>query len=752
MSTSEGSNKKEITKYTSPFRHAIEDYERDINVMEGYREQTCEYLRLATGTTLEECKEWYDITYGPGGTNEHVFPRGEFLVQNQKTQDRERKVIPMDEVIKKCEKMDVKIAPSLAFYAPEKFKKSKLAAYFQNNVRLRNIVKQEMFAAKAAKNVVLHINKKNEQNSKKTLNNAGSGGFSSPFTILFNMSSHSALTSTCRTATSYGNAANERILGGRRHYWAPGIIINHLLSVITLTDHDELEACMSKYGLHYPTIEETYEMVMHSAKSYIRNEAGMKRVKAVIANTTPIERAAFVYMGDLFHIAKHNDKFFRDFLTKMIEPVDPNFTLTDEEFNTVLSGIDGDMEIIVSQLRPDLVGIGNNFKKCKEERPEQYRQLIATCAQLQNTIGEYTCFFKNILTNKNVPVTIARMPEALRSIGVVSDTDSTMGSAQWWSDWYCGSYTTDTADKVADTMIYIVVQNIAHLMATMSKNIGVCDEKLFTYAMKNEYKYKMFGLTTKAKHYFALITSQEGTLYSDPDLELKGVALRTSNIPPVIMDEYKETVKQMSIDIAKGNKVELLPIVKRVAEIEKGIHESISKGEGTYLKTLDINSRESYKAESNYHYHRMYANTLADKYGFMPEPPYHAVRIPVNLETKTEIREWVDSIEDERLSKKYSEWFETEGRKYTQIIIPDDIVQEHGVPKELLSIIDPRRTMFAMVEPYYHILEVFGIFIMDKKRTRLLSDYYSELNIGTESDLDVLDKLIDKIDLDEGED
>lgn len=738
------------TEYDSPFRHPVEGYEREINVMEGYEEQTAEYLRLMTGIPLEECKEWMEISFGEGGDLEHEFPKGEFLQQNQQTQDRERKLLPLDEVIRKCQEKNVKIAPSMAFYAPESMKKSKLAAYFQNNVRLRGIVKQEMFAAKAAGDSVLHVNKKNEQNSKKTLNNAGSGGFSSPFTILFNMSSHSALTSTCRTATSYGNAANERALGGRRHYWAPGIIVNHLLSIITLTNWEEFKECVEKYNLHLPTIEETMEVINHSAKDYIRNDEGMERVRKVFERTTGIERAAFVYMGDLFHITKFNDEFFRGFITKMIEPIDENLTVTDEEFEIIKKGIDGDMKIIVSQLRPDLVGVGGNFKKCEEERPDDFRKLIITCGELQKTIGEYSLFIKAILTNKNVPISVARMPEVLRSVGVVSDTDSTMGSAQWWTKWYCGDYTSDTADKVADTMVYLVVQNIAHLMASMSKQIGVCDEKLFTYSMKNEYKFKSFGLTTKAKHYFALITSQEGTLYSDPELELKGVALRTSNIPDVIMTEYRETVKRLSQELADGKTVDILPVVKRVAEIEQGIKDSISKGEGVYLKTLDINSRESYKAESNYHYHRMYNSTLGIKYGYMPEPPYHAVRIPVNLGTKTEINEWVDRIKDKGVAEKYRNWFEDENRKYTQIIIPDDIVQEHGVPKELLDVIDPRRTMFAMVEPYYHILEVFGIFIMDKNRTRLLSDYY--VNNDSKSDQENLESLVDALDQDSEED
>lgn len=730
--------------FDSPFRLHVDEYERNIDIPANYYEQLGIYIAMCTDMDISVANTYIEREFAPGGQFNHEFPLGEFLVQNPVTQDREKKLIPMDKVFSKCQEKEIITAPSMVFYMPEKFKKSKLAAFFQENVRLRNVIKQRMFECRANGDTVGAVNANNGQSSKKTLNNAGSGGFSSPFTILYCSSSHSALTSTCRTATSYGNACNERMLGGRRHYWSCGIIVNHLLSTIALTDWEMLKRCMVKYDLHYPTADEAMEMVRHSSDDYIRNVDGMARVEKIVRKAKPIELAAFVYMGDLFHLAKYNDSFMRGFIETLITDVPMDTELTDAEVNLIERGMDGDLKIIVSQLRPDLVGVGGNFKKVKENDEASYRLLIATVGHLQKTIGEYTLFIRALLTTQNVPPTIARMPEVLRAIGVVSDTDSTMGAAQWWSKWYCGEYTGDLASKVADTMVYIVVQNIAHLMAGMSKQLGVSDEKLFTYAMKNEYKFASFGLTTKAKHYFALITSQEGTLKSDPELELKGVALRTSNIPPQIMDEYKATVKRLSQEIADGKDVKILDVMRRVAEIEKGISDSIRSGEGLYLKTLDIKSRDSYSAESNYHYHRMYNDTFGLKYGKVEEPPYHAVRLPVSLNSVTEQKEWLANMEDRGLADLLTTWFGNEKRKYTQIIVPDSIVKDHGVPKELLDVIDDRRTVFAMVEPYYHILEVFGIFMMDKERTRLLSDYY---DVSTETTIH-LDDLLGRLDED----
>lgn len=53
-------------------------------------------------------------------------------------------------------------------------------------------------------------------------------------------------------------------------------------------------------------------------------------------------------------------------------------------------------------------------------------------------------------------------------------------------------------------------------------------------------------------------------------------------------------------------------------------------------------------------------------------------------------------------------------------------MENFGIPPELIDAADTRRSAFSTVEPYYHILECLGVFMMDKNRTRLLSDYYGE--------------------------
>lgn len=726
-------------EYNSPFRLDREEYERDIDVEDAYRDQLATYLHIRTGRRFElpQIREIVDSFFAKGGPLEHKYPICKMWVRNQKTGDREERKMPIDQLFKNVIEKSIVSAPSLTFYLPEHVRRSKLADFTEKNVARRAEVKNEMYAASAAGNKVLAINKKNEQNALKTLNNGSSGAFSSPYTILYNQSAHSVLTSTCRTATSFGNAANERLFSGNRHYDTPSRVIDHYLSIITLTDFAEFKRCVDTYNLHLPSVDEIMAMVRYSSDMYFHTATGIELIRSFVANTTPLERAAFMYMGDFYHLAKYNDAFMRGFIGALIaekEVVD----ITD--WDAAEKTVDGDMRIVVAQLRTDIVPPGKSFGDVKKRDEDtnvampwdeqgDYKTLLSTALYLQQTIGEYALLIKTILTNKNVPMNIACMPNMIRRTGVVSDTDSTMLSAQWWAQWYAGQTHGELATRVSDAMIYIATQHLRHLMATMSVNMGMAKKRIFLYAMKNEYKFASFALTTKAKHYFSIITGQEGQLKTDPELEVKGVSLRTSNIPPKVMNEFKKTIRELCIKVANGEKINLIELLQRVAAIEHEVVSSIDAGSGEYLKTTNIKDRSAYSDddEKNYHYHRFYNEVFGERYGYLDEPPYDAYKLPVNLESKTAILDWIESIKDPVIKANAQRWFEsTNYRKYRTLIIPEQLINTFGLPPDLATVTNKRRSAFQTVEPYYHILECLGVFMIDDNRTRLLSDYYGE--------------------------
>ena len=711
----------------SKFLRDIKEYVRDINVVQGYMSQTAFLMQRITGVDEETAKNWLAKEFGKGGRFEIKPPTVNVTVRDPETGDRRASTVKMDKLLKVVAGGEFIMSPSMAIYTPPKREKSLLSIFIDANIKKRGKVKDEMFAAQSSGNMVLAANKENEQNSLKQRNNGLSGAHSSPYTILFNKSTHSSLTSTCRSATSYGNANNEKFMGGSRHYWSPGIVVANIASICTLTDKEAFAAVMDKYNLYYPTVDDVMACVRRSSDNYWRNAVGMDRIKVLVERLTDLERAAFVYIGDFYHLAKFNEEFARELITEFYshDPV----PLPVDEATDISKQLDGDTAAYVSLLRSHDLS-SSNIKDTKKNNLELWCSLMATAKHVYTTIEKYSFLFRELYTTKNVPASIAKIPDVVRRIGLVSDTDSTMCTAQWWSEWYCGKDNDVgvVADAVADTVTYLAVQNIAHMMARMSANMGVDEEQVFRYAMKNEYKFASFALTSKAKHYFALITSREGTLYSEPELEAKGVALRTSNIPDSIMKHFRETIEDMSHRVANGKKIKLMPLLREIASIEVSIVESVKLGEYTYLKTGQIRTKEGYAnpESSNYLHHELWEEVWAPKYGRAGEPPYGVIQVHVDLPNKTAIKRWVAGMEDRALASRMEAWLSRTGRKdFTRFLLPEVILTATGIPKEILDIVDYRRIIFTSVEPYYHVLESLGVTAIDDNRTLLMSDYYA---------------------------
>lgn len=711
----------------SKFLRDVSEYVRDINVVQGYMAQTAFLMQRLTGVSEETAKAWLAKEFGKGGRFEIKSPIANVTVRDRDTGDRRGSTVPVDKLLGVVARGEFIMSPSMAIYTPPKVEKSLLSIFIDENIKKRGKVKKEMFAAQAAGNMVLAANKENEQNSLKQRNNGLSGAHSSPYTILFNKSTHSSLTSTCRSATSYGNANNEKFMGGSRHYWAPGIVIANIAATCTLTEKDKLATVIEKYNLHIPTVAETMSCVRRSTDNFWRNGIAMDRIKLLVGRLTDIERAAFVYIGDFYHLAIYNESFARGLITRFFEhDMSP---ISQDDAVAISSELDGDTAAYVSLLRARDIG-SSNISDVAKNNNELWRSLMATAKHVYEVIAEYGVLFRELFTTQNVPASIAKLPDTIRRIGLVSDTDSTMCTAQWWSEWYCGKDNDvgPIADAVADTVTYLAVQNIAHMMARMSANMGVDKEQVFRYAMKNEYKFASFALTYKAKHYFALITSREGTMYKEPELEVKGVALRTSNIPDSIMKHFRESIEGMSHTVANGGKIKLMKLLREIAGIEVSIVESVKKGEYTYLKTGQIRTKDGYaKPESsNYLHHELWNEVWAPKYGASGEPPYSVIQVHVDLPNKTALKRWLNAMEDRALAGRMESWLAKSGRTdFTRFLLPEVVLTASGIPKEILDIVDYRRIIFTSVEPYYHVLETLGVMAIDDNRTLLMSDYYA---------------------------
>lgn len=708
---------------TNPFVWPDKEYKRDFKNFEHYIDNCAKYLSLMYGEPLDVTRAYVEEVTSPQGRFARVIPRVMVLTRPEEGH-RIIETISPDDLFDDIVYNHRLISPSMTVYHHPRTKKSLLSLYIARNVKRRSVAKKAMFAAERAGDELTKAIENDKQTSFKINNNSLSGAHNSLFTILWLRSAHSTLTSTCRTAAAYANANNEKFLSGNRHYYSLEIVLENMISIVQLSDLPTIEQTCKEFDLYMPTADDVLEVVRYSSDLYWPNDwRAHKEIHDLASKLNPVERAAFVYVSDAWHLKKYNEKLMREFLTDMIEVP----TTQHAEPGEVFKQMTDDMKAFVSSLTAFLVK-GRKIKDMRAEAPDVYGIMANSAVHTQQVLSKYQSIIKNLWTTKNVPASVASFTQCVRRAGVVSDTDSTIFTVQDWCHWYHGEHVINQeTNAIRNSMVYFASQSIIHVLAVMSANMGVDIEQLHQLAMKNEFAFPVFGLTSMGKHYFAFQSEREGNVYDVPHLESKGVGMKNSKAPAEIRQATEDFIVTAMNDIMEGKKIKLLPRLKEIADMERGIIGSINKGEIKYLTNAQIKNRESYNSPDGgpYRHYELWQKVFARKYGDAPPPPYDAIKVSVEGDSPARLKLWLDKWEDQELRKVMESSLKSMNiRALTTMMIPRQICLQTGVPKEIVKGIDVRKLVYTTCSTFYLELESFGVFQSNKNITRLVSDYY----------------------------
>lgn len=685
-----------------------EYYKRDLNPINHYIDQSSFYISKILNKPFDTIKLNFIDKIKKGVIKlkdpiVHHFERDEFG-------DRYKTETKLNTYINKIVKNKSVVAPSFTIYLPKSEKPSLIAEFNKDNVKKRSIVKKLSQQAKAAGDLLTSILRNNDQINYKTYNNSTSGSFASEGSILCNPSAHSTLTSTTRTVSSLSNAVNEKIISGNRHYFNVNITLNNIISIVYNTDKESLSNVINKYKLTYPTVEHVVECVKYSSDLYWRDKLSFNKIYDFINKLEPVERAAIVYTSDLYHIRKYNEEFIRIFLNKLSKKV------INKEYDDPISIIRSHDESIVNFVHQicvkEVKGIGKKYEKLSKE---QLNILAGTADNIKNVILEYKDFIDIIFLTKNIPASTANLPHMVRRTVVTSDTDSTLFSTDEYVKWYFGDYIfTDESFAVASSVAFISTQCIAHVLAMVSANMGVDESDLFTLSMKPEYSFPVFVPTSVAKHYYTIKTIQEGNVYEEPEIEIKGVHLKNSALPKHITEEMEKKMHRILLNIYGNNKISLKDELNIVLEKERKIIESITNRETIYFKQSNINAPEGYKLsedKSPYQFHRLWLDVFEPKYGSIEKPQYTVLKIPTTLNNKTAIKRWLENIEDKDFSDRMRSWLVKNNKNMLNTILMNaSYIKAYGVPEEIKSIINIEKIVLELTMGDRMILETLGYF------------------------------------------
>lgn len=707
------------------FVNPVDEYTRDIDLLTAWYHDMATGVALVKKVTYEVAMEYVKNVTSPGARYEIRDPRMKYVGRNEHG-DRELKMTTFFQYLKNINDNKLIVSPSLAVYKNKEQEESITAIYISKNVKKRSVSKKEMFKAKEDGNKELAEFKNLEQNNAKIKNNALSGAHCSKSTILFIDTIHSSLTSLCRSASGYGNSNNEKITCGNRHYWSPEVVTSNILNIINTADMDLFQQAVVKYKLHIPTVDEVLSVIEYSTKNYWRDHR-WSSITSLVESLSDLQRVAFTYTSDLYHIKLFNDDLMRKWLGNLAKRV----TTPVENPKQYLEGMTDETEALVSMICGSFMN-GDGLGKFDDFTEDLQQMLGATAKNVRDTMEEFELLTRCVLVSDCMPPTLANLPNILRRGAIASDTDSTIFTVQDWLKWYSGSVVGDTEETVAvgHSIAFLASSTITHVLAKMSANMGVAKNQLHQYAMKSEYWFPVFALTTRAKTYFALRAAQEGLVFKEEDIELeiKGAVLKGSNSPKAIIDDSRALILECLQKVRKGEQIEIAPILKRVGDIERNLFEEIKSGSPDFFKKLEIKDKESYKKgewQSNYFHYLLWTKVFQDKYGECPEPPYAAIRIKLDTSTKTKFTEFLANIDDEDLKTRLLNTL-VEGKKnmLTSIAIPKSYADSHGIPPEVIGGINIRHMVSNIMESHYVVLESLGFAFMESDKLRLVSDEY----------------------------
>ena len=702
--------KTEYTRDGDPVKQWVKSQTRLISKLYGYDEAYVE--------------RWVKDSIRPNGVSP-FYDRQVAYIHQTSPGNRELKKGSFYQYQKICREEGFVLSPSQTAYKDPVKNPALTAKFTDRNAKLRSFYKKrgQDFKVKGEKKKAAKDNQ--TQAKKKEINNSFSGANSSWFNALCNASGHQALTSTCRSATSYANITAERFLAGNRMYVHKDVVFQELNNACLLANHDVIMGVVNTYGLVIPTYQDVFNCARRSFVKYFKSDKIENEIRLFISTMDEASRCAFVYLGDLYHLDILNPTFVENLFYETYKFAEMDVRPSPEYFLEASDDIKALVFSILKEMTKGKLYIDKNGDKGLNQEEKNI---------VNNTIKAFFLFlnkYKDLVSGlwrmNYLPSGMAYLRTMLREAILTSDTDSAIMTMQYWTKRITGSYNFDNESYlVSFNLIYFVSESIANSFGKMCANMGVPPELIDQLGAKNEYAFPVYCLSESMKHYFAEKALEEGRVLPTPELELKGVGYISARHNQKIAEEHEEYIVKDIIGMVKEKvTLNLNDVLERPIRLEKETRETIRSG-GTVYQTSDVKPAEQYKTLHNnatYKQYLLWNEVFGPVYGKVDEPPYSTYKVPVMLSKKRHIVDWINSIEDRSTAARLEDYFNRHKTEaMSSILVPMQIVDVKGVPREIVQVVDEKRAVSQIMGPFYLALGGLGLFHTNMKNSKLMTD------------------------------
>lgn len=682
----------------------LDEYKMDINPVKHYLEQVSFYIHKQTGKSIEESTV---IARTILKESKIKNPLVKFN-HRQENGDMLEETTTLTAYIEDNISNNYLVVPSFTVYEDKNKDKSLHATFLEKNIKLRSVNKKLAFRYKQEGDKVLSERYNTLQKSMKIKNNSLSGAYASISTILYNPSAHYSLTSTTRTATSIANALTESMVAGNKHYREPELVFNYMIALLKIVNLEDINRVIEKYNLYLPTPEVLMDSILRSTTLYWTNAIVEEKIFKFISKLTPLERAAILYTNDLYHLRTYNNELVRSFISDLSRRC---VDLTNEPLTVLNNSEEFVLNLVHHICASDIKGMKVNYKEMIGT--DKLNILGSTALNVNLTLEKYKDLLQILFRNDVMPISIAKIRDMLRRVTVLSDTDSTCATYGEWVEWYIGiECISDIATAVSASIMTIGSQVLEHKLRQYSANMNIPIEQRNIISYKGEFFWTLFCNTPVSKHYHSSVAIQEGNVFAEPDIEVKGVNLINSNAPMFVQKATKDMIKDIHATINSNSKLDLNKYITIAADLERVIIKELTHGNIEILKTSKIKEASGYKLgpdKSPYLHYIFWEDVLSHKYGSVDKPPYTGVKIPTKLDTRKMMNDFIENIKDIGIKTRLLAFMEKYSKERIGTFnLPLIYLGENGIPEELINAIDMNRVVFDSMNAIYMVLDTIG--------------------------------------------
>jgi len=608
---------------------------------------------------------------------------------------------PLASYLDKLNQEEAVVAPTLTSYIANKKYESFQSQMITDRLAWRKRVKKDMYAKRAEGFDEEALYADLLQVAIKTGNNSVSGIYAVQGTALFNKTAHSTLTSTTRVTTNIVNVCYERLLSGSLLLISKDSPINYITAMLVEyeTKSDAIINIINKYNLMLPTVELVADYLTSNVSKYVVGYDDAL-LKSYLAELDSYQLAFIYYGGSLWNLAKSNRKLIEPILATMTTPS------TDETLDrdACLAIIDNAHEGILNATHHVhselLAGEGTNHKSMELAT---LRCIAAQVNLITNLLVMYIDLIMTLVIIDTVAPNLAYTPYMCRSSIVASDTDSSITTVFNWTQWMYG-HIYPNQEGLSLTGVLACIAGIVSddVLRQLSTNLGVHTTGLDIIEMKSEYTVLALAIQNLTKTYAQHIAVQEGNVYKEPKLIVKGVHLKSSNSPKHIIDDAHKLLRHILSTMASSKQINLQSIISWIIDKERDVIKSVLKGDSKYLRQLTINNADNYKHSSPLKNNSGWADYWQGLIHITLPTAFY--KIPTTLNNKTALKEYVAALPNNR-RHLVNKWLIARKKiNLPTIYVPKDYVEAHGLPKELEHIVDIKRILSDVCNIYYIIL------------------------------------------------